>query len=366
MKNSLQEHIELIFHSLNIDSGFEIYDCLNDELPKWASGLSHSFQYLICSAAIDNIDRIKLFIGKDICECNGFLYWYDGEPVEPIIKEPNITPFGIPLESEEVGISLKTNTRLPSWLDDFIFNTLNAQYAPNHERFDFNLDLSESDVLKYLGTYFPRSYGEAFCIFDNLFQNKGFYSYYNQSETAVNIAVIGCGTGGDLLGLLTVIAKYAIRKRDINIVAVDGNTEALQIFERIIDRFNKLNKSNVSLRIITHTFENLNDFDVMSIGPAKSFDFVMSSKMISELIASGEGSNDNSYYDFVKNFLHLIKDTGVFYLLDVTTRQKHSTFNPFLMNQQINSAMGEMTSYKIFSPIPCAIYNGRCTQSCFY
>lgn len=366
MKNNLRRHIELIFHTLNIDSGFEIYDCLNDELPKWASRLSHSSQYLICSAAIDSIDKIRLFIGKDICEYNGILYWYDGDPIQSITIETDKTQFKMSLPSDKIDISLKTDTRLPSWLDDFIFDTLHAQYAPDHARFDFNLNLSESDVRKYLGTYFPRSYGEAFCIFDNLFQNRGFNSYYNRSETEINIAVIGCGTGGDLIGLLTVIYKYAIHRRDINIIAVDGNKEALQVFERILDRFKEINKSNISLKIITHTFENFNDFDILNIGPSKSFDFVMSSKMISELIASGEGSNDNAYYDFVKDFLSLIKETGILYLLDVTTRQKHSTFNPFLMNQQINSAMRELCGYKIVSPIPCAIYSNRCIQSCFY
>lgn len=368
MKNSLQGHIELIFRSLNIDSGFEIYDCLTDELPDWAKCLSHPFQYLICSLAIDKINEIKIFIGKDIYVHNdNVLYWYEGDYIEPKMKktEDSLDKHSISVDKKKMSIALKTDTRLPVWLDDFIFNSLNAQYAPNYERFDFNLDLSRSDVLKYLGTYFPRSYGESFCIFDNLFQNKGFYSCYNQLNDIINIVVIGCGTGGDLIGLLTVIDKYSTYKRGMNIVAVDGNIEAIQILKQIIERFKGLYKGRVSLKIITHTYKDINDFNENNVGPTKSFDFVISAKMISEIIASNE-RNNNAYYSFVKTFLPLIKDTGIFYILDVTTKQKHSTFNPLLMNQQINSAMKELDDYKIISPIPCAIFNGYCTQTCFY
>ena len=90
--------------------------------------------------------------------------------IKNIASSSECENLGENLTSSKIKL-LKTNTRLPIWLDDYIFKTLKAQYSPNHERFDFNLDLSESDILKYLGTYFPRSYGESFCIFDN-FKDK--------------------------------------------------------------------------------------------------------------------------------------------------------------------------------------------------
>lgn len=367
MKNSLIGHIGMIFQTLRIESGFDVYDCQHDDLPEWMSQLSHSQQYIICSKAAEYTDRLKCFIGKTISQCGEYIYWYDGDPIEPILqKSPNVIFPNDPIvENYKSEESLHTSTRLPSWLDDFIFKTLNAVYAPNHERFDHNLDLTENDILKYLGTYFPRSYCEAFCIFDNLFKNHQFKTTFAKSTT-INIAVIGCGAGGDLMGLLTAIEKYSEEKRDLNIVVVDGNTEAIDILEKIIERYRIISRTNVRLTRIEHIFTNILSFDVTRVGEDGSFDVVMSSKMICEIIASGNGLNDNAYYDYIRKFLPLLSNIGIFYLLDVTTRQKHSTFNPFLMNEQTQKAMKEFPAYRVISPLPCCIFNTTCTQHCFY
>jgi hypothetical protein len=88
--------------------------------------------------------------------------------------------------------------------------------------------------------------------------------------------------------------------------------------------------------------------------------------MICELIASGCGRNDDAYYDYVMKFLPLLNERGIFYLLDVTTRQKHSTFNPFLLNEQVKRAMVNNNDYVVISPIPCSFFNQTCNNSCFY
>lgn len=367
MKNSLIGHIGMIFQTLHIESGFDVYDCQHDDLPEWMNQLSHSQQYIICSNAVEYTDKLKGFIGKTISQCGEYIYWYDGDPIEQILpKSPNtIIPDYPIVENYKSEESLHTSTRLPSWLDDYIFRTLNAAYSPNHERFDHNLDLTENDILKYLGTYFPRSYCEAFCIFDNLFKNHQFKTTFAKSAT-INIAVIGCGAGGDLMGLLTAIEKYSEEKRDLNIVVVDGNTKAIDILEKIIERYRIISRTNVRLTRIEHIFTNILSFDVTRVGEDGSFDVVMSSKMICEIIASGNGLNNNAYYDYIRKFLPLLSNTGIFYLLDVTTRQKHSTFNPFLMNEQTQKAMKEFPAYRVISPLPCCIFNTTCTQHCFY
>jgi len=354
----------MVFKALSIESASEVYDCTFDKLPDWACHLSHSYRYFVCTSAVDKLDILKKFLGKDINVLGDMLYWYDGDAIETIEPIAIITNTAQHTHSI-VETQLKSSTRLPSWLDDFIFKTLHAEYAPNHERFDYNLDLSETDIRKYLGTYFPRSYAESFCIFDNLFRNVGYAGEF-LSDSPINIAVIGCGTGGDLMGLLTVISKYSALNRKINITAVDGNKDALDVLSQIVERYKLYYGKDLSLKVIHHTFSDISSFSVDSVGTKHSFDFVLCAKMICEIIASGNGSNDNAYYDFVKQFLPLINSRGVFYLLDVTTRQKHSTFNPFLMNEQVQNAMVEYTDYCILSPIPCSLFNSSCKNSCFY
>ena len=368
MKSRLTKHIEMVFKALGIEHKFGVFDCENDVLPRWSTGLKHTYKYFICSNAIEQRDKLSVFLGKEIYVCGDIIYWYDGErilSVQDVEISNKIENFEEQSIFENVKL-LKTKTRLPIWLDDYIFKTLKAQYSPNHERFDFNLDLSETDILKYLGTYFPRSYGEAFCVFDNLFQNKAYYALFNGQENDINIVVIGCGTGGDLFGLLTVIEKYVEKQRNINIVAVDGNEEALQIMCNIVERYTSICRHRISLKTICYTFGHISNFAIVNIGEKGNFDFVLSSKMICEIIASGKGENDNAYFDFVKTFLPLLDRYGILYLLDVTTRQKHSTYNPFLMNNQVNEVMKVFDDFCVISPIPCAIFTGRCTQNCFY
>lgn len=70
-------------------------------------------------------------------------------------------------ESNKKVAFRKSKTVLPMWLDKFLFEELGANYAPEHTRYEYNLDLDENELKVYLGTYFPRSYAEIFCIFDN-------------------------------------------------------------------------------------------------------------------------------------------------------------------------------------------------------
>lgn len=364
MKESLIRHIRGVFKAISIETEFDVYECNSDNLPMWAGQLVHSNQYFICTPFTDKIEKLKSFIGKEISILGDMMYWYDGDIIKPHTSVELVDSISPLITLPQNNDSLKNCTRLPSWLDNYIFNNLSAQYSPDYEKFSNNLTLSGTDVLKYLGTYFPRSYAEAFCIFDNLFKNKGFEILFNV-ELPINIAVIGCGTGGDLIGLLTVIEKYSSIKRKINIVVLDGNNEALNLVEKIIERFKQYYVIDLTLKTDNYIFNNIASFDSNRIGEKGSFDFIMSAKMIGEVIAAGNGLNDNAYYEYVMKFLPLLNKRGVFYLLDVTTRQKSSTFNPFLMNKQVRSAMKEMPSYQIVSPRPCSIFNTSCNWDCF-
>lgn len=354
----LKTHINQIFQALSLSIDYYVYDCLSESLPKWANHITHRRQFFICAPLIENINKLKSFIGKDINICEEWMYWHDGDEISGLKINLPSTPHAYTNE-------LKTHTRLPSWLDDYIFKTLHGIYAPDHERFDYNLDLTKLELQKYLGTYFPRSYSEAFCIFDNLFLNANFNSLY-KDQRSINIAAIGCGTGGDLLGLLTVLDKYSDLEREINIFAVDGNQEALKILNKIVYRYKQVTRKSVTLETFHYIFNNINSFDINNIGANVTFDFILCSKMICEVMATENPSNNNAYYDYTKKFLPLLNKRGIFYLLDVTTRQKHSTYNPVLMNMQVQDALRNLEGFSVISPIPCFFFNRICDKQCFY
>ena len=80
---------------------------------------------------------------------------------------------------------------LPDWLDRFIYNDLKGIYCRSNEDMTV-IDWDKSDVLKYLGTYFPRSYTEAYCIFSHYMKVVNPYEH----KTELSIFDFGCGTGG--------------------------------------------------------------------------------------------------------------------------------------------------------------------------
>lgn len=101
-------------------------------------------------------------------------------------------------------MSTKLNSiTLPKWLDDYIFKELGAKYCRSNSDMTV-IDWDKKDVLNYLGTYFPRSYAEVYCIFNNYFErDENIFS--NKEE--ISIFDFGCGTGGEIVGLITIINK---------------------------------------------------------------------------------------------------------------------------------------------------------------
>lgn len=360
MKEVIIKYVSDILTSLNITTPFEVFECKVDILPEWTKQIQITHEYLICCGEIIEKNRLQSFIGKSILEYNNTVFWYEGD----FILERDKVEFEFLYDKPQKEIDyLKTETRLPTFLDDFIFNQLNAKYAPDYNRFDYNLDLTKEENQIYLGTYFPRSYAESFCIFDNIFQNIDYIRKISENNS-VNILSVGCGTGGDLIGLITIIEKYCQEISEINIWALDGNTEALSILERIIDKFKNISSKKINIRIVRSKFKSICDIDLIQINEL-NFDFIISFKLICEIISMGEGRLDNSYYDFIHKFVPMLSENGLCVLLDVTTKPQHTTYNPILMNRQVNQALRELKSYKTLLPISCELYSSDCYFDCF-
>ena len=361
MKVELSKHISEIFISLQISTSFEVYDCKKDILPKWAEQLQLTHEFLICCDSKVEIKRLQSFLGKPIFEIGNQLYWFDGNRT----REIELTDGDIASDDPEDDIDyLKTRTVLPAWLDDFIFDQLNAEYSPDFKKFDYNLDLTKEENLKYLGTYFPRSYSESFCIFDNILQNANYQDALSENKS-LNILSVGCGTGGDIIGLLTTIIKYFHNVSDIIIWAIDGNEDALVVLEKIIEQFRFQTSKTIKLHILKQIFPSVVDIDIQRIKEQK-FDFILSFKMICEIISTGSDSNNNSYFDFVMKFAPLLTSKGLCVLLDVTTKTEHNTlFNPVLMNWQVNQALFKLEVFQTLLPLPCNFYERDCVEQCF-
>ena len=364
MKAELKKYISEIFSVLEITETFEVLDCVNDVMPEWTNRVLLTHEFLIYCGQLSDKVKLQNFLGKEIYLHENFTYWFEGERI--IEYETPKQEFSEILENYiETEIDyLKTETRLPIWLDDFIFNQLDAEYAPDFERYDYNLDLTEEENKKYLGTYFPRSYAESFCIFDNIFQNKKFQKVLSQKE-CLSVLSVGSGTGGDLTGLITVIEKYCPKISEINVWALDGNKEALSILEKVIEKFSVQHSKSIKLKTIQSVFDSVAQIEIQQISE-HTFDFILSFKMICEIISAGKGKDDNSYYDFIMKFAPMLSASGLCVLLDVTTKIEHNnTYNPILKNRQVNQALRKLKDYQTLLPLSCSSNEKNCEQQCF-
>jgi len=207
------------------------------------------------------------------------------------------------------------NVSLPQWLDDYIFNQLKANYCPSNSDMTV-IDWDKSNVLNYLGTYFPRSYAESYCIFRNFFI-KDLLSWIFRDK--ISIFDFGCGTGGEIVGLLTAIKELSPNLKLVEITVLDGNHAALRIFEDIIKMYLTHAKIGITYKVIPAVIEDFYDLSILDTVVTQKFDIIISFKAICEFVTKERFEQQNAYEHIAKTFLPKLEDSGIMVLVDVTT-----------------------------------------------
>lgn len=203
---------------------------------------------------------------------------------------------------------------LPQWLDHLIFEQLGAKYCRSNADMTV-IDWDKDDVLNYLGTYFPRSYAEAYCIFTE-FLTKWPYRFVDKTE--LSVFDFGCGTGGEIFGFLDAVQKmHNIQK--VRIYALDGNYHALRLLENIVQECSDKYNFRISLDVIPLTIEDFYDLDILSSVHTEKYDIFMSFKAICEFVSKERFEQQNAYAHIAKTYLSRLNDDGIMILADVTS-----------------------------------------------
>ena len=222
--------------------------------------------------------------------------------------------------------------KLPEWLDEYIFKTLQASYCPEYKPL-VALDYDESQLLKYLGTYFPRSYAEAYHIFNLFFQsNKHIYEGRNK----LSVFDFGCGTGGEVFGLLQAVMDNLPSVNKIKILALDGNANALRILEKTITQFKITCLLNIELKPFFYEISDLYDMNIMASEINQFFDIVVSFKSLNEFVTKKQFGSDNPYVFFINSFSSKIDDKGIICVEDITSHNTVSDKWIYAMMDDIN------------------------------
>lgn len=259
---------------------------------------------------------------------------------------------------------IHTRKILPTWLSYTIFKDWGAVYNPDFEKFQRNLLSGEGEIKVYLGTYFPRSYAESYCIFSNLFSNTNYRTMIEGRDT-FNLLTIGCGTGGDVIGFIDAVHDNLPQIKNINVEAVDGNYSA-------IDKLYAISR----MPYYQHSFEHLevnpspipfnsaNDINILCSVLCKQFDFISSFKFINELISDHILGND-AYGKLTNALSCKLSDIGILIFEDVTRQMQDGAWLPCLMNVSMREFTNSNDEYKTLVPIPCHYYENGCNNNCY-
>lgn len=336
--------------------------------PLFMKRIDHEFVVLLNGRiAPDQEERLYRFLQKDVTRISdGILYWQTGERIVPQTEEgildenPNIEETAnIPSDGTLADVDF------PKWLDKYLFSDLGAKYSPNHSRFEYNLNLNTGEIKVYLGTYFPRSFVEVKSIFEEFSQNSNYLSLVGE-RTSVSILDLGCGTGGDLFGLLSFLEKYEPSLESVKLLAIDGSQMALRFFEKIMAEFKKHSRLKIDYRIGPVFIESENDLNLVSDVLSDKYDLILSCKAICEMLAKRRIKN-KAYKQTASMLSSKLTDKGIMLIEDVTIKSPATEkFIPYMLNAELNEFVAENDEFATIYPTACKDKESKCINGCFF
>ena len=347
---SLIKYIKEIFETKNINGSFEVYEIHDKSIPPFLDGLSSRRKYVVCTDASDEESEkiLKRFTKKDITRIDDHLIWFEGDNFD--------TPEELKVEINK----LNKYDAFPEWIDNYIFNTCGATYQRDSS-VSSNKNNSHEKNLNYLGTYFPRSFAESYCICENIFGFRSINSKYH-SKKNLKILSVGCGTGGDAIGIIQIAKKMFSHLDEVELVAIDVNEDATSILKKLVAEAQQNLEIKISVTCIFCDFLK-NGFSSDQLAHSV-FDVIVSSKMINELIS--EKPIIPYYFNFLLEYARLLSENGILIVSDITTYSKNSrAWFPELLNKQVNQFLTE-NSNEFCNLIPiCCVKNGINCQGCY-
>lgn len=229
---------------------------------------------------------------------------------------------------------MQNNVVLPSWLDSFIYDRLGAQYCRTNGDLTA-IDWDKTQVLNYLGTYFPRSYTESLCLFRYFLNRNIDFS----SCEELSILDFGSGTGGEIIGLLAAFTELRPKLKKVTIKALDGNRHALRKYEEVLAEFSKHTHMDILSKISPVKIDDIYDLSILDTVINQDYDIIISFKSVCEFVTKQQFEEKNAY-QYLGGFLKKkLKENGIMLLVDVSSYNNVSQqWLPDMMDKGLRAA----------------------------
>lgn len=133
-------------------------------------------------------------------------------------------------------------------------------------------------------------------------------------KKSIKVLDFGCETGGELIGLL--LAFYCIFDEETPVMevhAVDGNRDAMNLARRLVDSFAEIVKMDVKLSLAERLISE-RDHLKSQMEDLEPFDIIVTSKFLSEL----NDMSDKLYRWFAASPMSLLAKDGIAVFMVIT------------------------------------------------
>ena len=180
----------------------------------------------------------------------------------------------------------------------------------------------------------------------------------------LRILDLGCGTGGDILGLLNYIEDNLDNIQLIKILAIDGNHYALRVLEKILEAYKSKTRLQIEYTIGPVFIESEDDLNLISEVVSAKFDIIMSCKAICEL-ASKKRLAGKPYKNTAQMLSKKLSPNGIMLIEDVTVKN-NGEFIPVTLNTELNEFIKENPNFVTLLPMSCKRNGNKCSKGCFF
>jgi len=262
---------------------------------------------------------------------------------------------------------------LPQNIDKIIFEELGGFYQKG-TNVDININNSEEDNKRYLGTYFPRSFTEAYTIMLEIYSHYLVKMSVNK-KSRIDILDIGTGTGGNILGMMEFFRSIGWNSEKITFYTLEGNSNAIEIQRRIFDSYNEKYSTRFTLqssliRFATAASINSQLENFLSQKNIR-FDFITSFKFLSEFYNMDYIQAKGIYTSVIKTLQDFLKPQSFLILFDLVSgnmdRKRPRPFTTQIMSDELNEyAKLPSALLKSVLPVCCGKWGDTCKRKMCY